>query len=993
MQPLFRIVLFVLFAVNANAQYTQLTHFSGTVAYGSYNVTVTPGGSFSTGGGICFAPPTEYWAGPSGPGWYDYVIDKPVYAVKVRTWGINGGPLGFGEYVRMTINGSIYAIQPADVISYTDCMPGGGPMYLWAGDWMGPVGGGYNGGSFAITNCAGITSYRVWCDGSLSGVAYFTFIDTNRGTCFAATNNGPLCMGDTLKLFSHGDSVGATYLWWGPGGYSSTLQNPLFIPGATYADTGVYYVERIIGGIHDTAFTRVIVHPIPELIVTSNSPICQGVGNTLTLFASPDSTGEIFSWTGPNTFTSTLENPTVTGFIPADTGYYVVTATWNGCSKTDSTHVVFAPVPPAPVITGVTLYCTGQPFVPFTVTGTGILWYTTSTGGVGSTTPLTVNTSVAGTTTIWVSQTISGCESPRASITVIVRTTPPPPTISGTTVYCQFFPYIPPTATGTNILWYTIPTGGVGTITVPTVNTNIAGTYVIYASQTDSGCESPRAAFTITVNPKPVPPVIVDIPSNYCPGQPFVPFTIVTGTGVLWYATSTGGVGSPVSPTISTIVPGTYTVWATQTLLGCESDRAAITVTVYDSVTSGFTYDIKYGCKADTVVFHNTSTGASVYLWDFGDRASSIEKDPVHVYKWQSIDTVILLATTGICTIGDTQIINLVHPIKALFTTDTDLICQGNTITFTDASVGTTLSYLWNFGDGITAVGSAIPPHTYPHTGVYKAYEVVTDFVPCHDTLFKTITVDTISPIHMAITDTVLCVGTYITLTGIYSSIGNTGVTWTLGNGDSIKNVNPLVYGFHNPGVYTINAEALYRVCPDTNVSRKVTVLQPPSIDLGSDTTICKGGAAILIKDKINGGNPQASWLWSTGQTSASIIVSEPGDYSATVKVNGCYASGSVKVSNDCYMNIPNVFTPNGDGLNDYFYPRQYLTMGLTSFKLQIYNRWGELIFETTSLTGSGWDGKFNNMDQPVGVYMYVIDGTFKDGQKEHHQGNVTLLR
>ena len=92
-------------------------------------------------------------------------------------------------------------------------------------------------------------------------------------------------------------------------------------------------------------------------------------------------------------------------------------------------------------------------------------------------------------------------------------------------------------------------------------------------------------------------------------------------------------------------------------------------------------------------------------------------------------------------------------------------------------------------------------------------------------------------------------------------------------------------------------------------------------------------------------------------------------------------------------MNLPNVFSPNGDGVNDYFYPRQMLTRGLTSFNMNIYNRWGQLVYQTNSIDGRGWDGNFNNIPQPTGVYVYIIDATFKDGQVEHHQGNLTLLR
>ena len=60
---------------------------------------------------------------------------------------------------------------------------------------------------------------------------------------------------------------------------------------------------------------------------------------------------------------------------------------------------------------------------------------------------------------------------------------------------------------------------------------------------------------------------------------------------------------------------------------------------------------------------------------------------------------------------------------------------------------------------------------------------------------------------------------------------------------------------------------------------------------------------------------------------------------------------------------------------------------------MTIYNRWGQVVFETEGLDGRGWDGTLNGVPQPQGVFVYMIDGVFKDGQKEHHQGNVTLIR
>jgi len=79
--------------------------------------------------------------------------------------------------------------------------------------------------------------------------------------------------------------------------------------------------------------------------------------------------------------------------------------------------------------------------------------------------------------------------------------------------------------------------------------------------------------------------------------------------------------------------------------------------------------------------------------------------------------------------------------------------------------------------------------------------------------------------------------------------------------------------------------------------------------------------------------------------------------------------------------------------MNDYFLPRDLLARGLTSFKMDIYSRWGELIFTTESTNGRGWDGRFNGQEQPQGVFIYMIRATFKDGQLFERKGNVTLLR
>ena len=86
---------------------------------------------------------------------------------------------------------------------------------------------------------------------------------------------------------------------------------------------------------------------------------------------------------------------------------------------------------------------------------------------------------------------------------------------------------------------------------------------------------------------------------------------------------------------------------------------------------------------------------------------------------------------------------------------------------------------------------------------------------------------------------------------------------------------------------------------------------------------------------------------------------------------------------------MPTGFSPNGDGNNDVLYVRGY---GIETMSLKIFNRWGELIFETIN-QDIGWDGTYKGKPQEMEAYAYVLDVVFGDGSKVRKQGNVTLLR
>jgi gliding motility-associated-like protein len=153
---------------------------------------------------------------------------------------------------------------------------------------------------------------------------------------------------------------------------------------------------------------------------------------------------------------------------------------------------------------------------------------------------------------------------------------------------------------------------------------------------------------------------------------------------------------------------------------------------------------------------------------------------------------------------------------------------------------------------------------------------------------------------------------------------------------------------------------------------------------LGSDTTVCE--EPVTLHTYV----PGATFQWQDGSTDSILVITDPGEYSVTVTLGNCSRSDSITI-NPCQVRLwfPDAFTPNGDGLNDYFRP---YGVGVERYSMQIFNRWGELVFETVSLQ-SGWDGT-NKGNSCVGD-TYVFTATYEGGSGKPYQkhGTFILLR
>lgn len=458
-----------------------------------------------------------------------------------------------------------------------------------------------------------------------------------------------------------------------------------------------------------------------------------------------------------------------------------------------------------------------------------------------------------------------------------------------------------------------------------------------------------------------------------------------------WWSFGDGDTSFLMSPTHTYGTGGTYTVKLAVTDNGGCTDTL-VRVLNLNSINYSIT-DTVLGCK--TIEFgavQNSGPGGMTFDWDYGDNDTGSGNPSTHVYQVGGDYTVVLTVTDSTGCQDTTHLDFHVEDITAAFTVSDDTICQGESVTFTDASGTNAIFYAWTFGNGL--IDSAQNPvQVYPNSGVYPAKLVVGEITGCLDSSTLNIVVDSISPVDYIPSDTLLCEGQTIILTAYYLADNVTKTEWDLGDGFKLPNSDSVKHAYDTSGNFNITLTVKFRACPDIVFAKDIHINPFPELNLGPDTSMCPNGPALVLVDNINISNPDARWHWNTGDSTSSLTVYHPGIYMASVNVDGCVTNDSVEVFKDCYIDIPNAFTPDNDGANDYFLPRQLLSENVSQFKMVIYNRWGQQVFQTVSVNGRGWDGKFNGQDQPMGVYVYKIDVSFRNGATESYTGNLTLLR
>jgi len=405
-----------------------------------------------------------------------------------------------------------------------------------------------------LTNATGnpVTStYMVTTTTTATGCSSTSSVNVtvNPSPAPTASNTGPYCTTSAIQLNAQG---GNTYVWSGPAGFTSNLQNPT-IANATLSMGGTYNVTATAnGGCTATATTQVVVASNLSPVVTNTGPYCAGSSIQLNVAG-----GTIFNWSGPNGFTSTSQNPIIANASSTMAGTYNVTASdASGCSGTGSTNVFVNPLPTA-TASNTGPYCQDASIQLSAIGGATYSWSGPQAYTSTAQAPIITNAvlAMAGAYNVTVTDA-NGCTA-TASTTVAINAAPLANAGSGVVVTCANpQPSLNAAAipAGDTYNW-----GGPGVIsggTTATPTVNAAGTYTLTVTNASNCNATASVAVTSTVTP----PNLVIGPGGtitcLISSVTLTSSSSLSGVGLAWSNGATTG-------SITVTTPNTYTITVT----------------------------------------------------------------------------------------------------------------------------------------------------------------------------------------------------------------------------------------------------------------------------------------------------------------------------------------------------------------------------------------------------------------------------------------------
>jgi len=840
------------------------------------------------------------------------------------------------------------------------------------------------------------------------------------------TSNSPVCIGNPININTQvtlapgaGTCVAAiptfTYAWTGPMSFTSNVMNPTFT-ATNVLQSGVYTLNISPGacGCNSTNTIQIWVNPNPSTSITNNGPLCQG--STLTFTNNITGSGTLtYSWTGPNSYTNNIVSPVIAASQPSNSGTYnftIASTFTNGgvCQATSSSSFVVVPVsqisvtPSYTQCQGTTINLNGNVVGTPTIVWSGPNSFTSNLQNpvLSNVTPsVSGNYSVVATFTA--PSTPLTCSSTAVSNVSVVPMNQV--TAFATANVCQNSQAtFSANALGSPIYSWTGPNAYTSTNQVNVINNvqpSATGVYSVNAIFS-IGTVSCITSTAININVVPTSSITVVPTISVCNGQGAVLTANAPGAvSYTWTGPSSFSVVSP-NATFTNLNPtwsGIYTVTAifTNGNITCSQTNSTQLIVKPDMpFTLGPNKSLCYNDVLNIV----GPAGASTYTWTGPGYNSNLQNVYIPNAITNNAGVYTLVVDLNGCKTQNNITVNINNPITWTLVPANQTICKGESFTVTAAAGNGSgnYAYNWNPSNYLTGPTGSVQSGIGVGTTVYNVS--VYDIACPNYTISHAFTLNVNkAPVPM-----------------LNLNKNNQCEPFCFIYDSKVKNQSQFVsYNFNgsssylgdsinvclNAGQYTLDITTIgTNGCKENFLYPTPIVVYPkPSADFSwnpsTPNTVSENHVTFLPVEY----KDVTTWTWEIngtlfGEKSPTYIFDAQGKYPVTLMVttsHGCKDTLTkvLNIKDEFLLFVPNVFTPNGDGLNDLLSAKG---IGIKTFELLIFDRWGEVIFMSNDIN-KAWDGTFKGKMCQDDIYVYKIEAVDMNSMKHTKTGHVTLLK
>jgi gliding motility-associated-like protein len=860
----------------------------------------------------------------------------------------------------------------------------------------------------ALTNLVG--SGSVYTTGTLTATTSFFVTQVDGNSCESAATTvtvtvdpnpaaptatpDTVCAGETATLTATG--AGGTINWYSDASATIQVGTGASFTTSVLAQTTTYYAQEVSasGCLSSLTAVTAVVNGLANTPSTSAITVCDG--QDVILSATGSGTGDLVFYDNTNTEIGRVTmagNPNATFNIGAlAAGNYVYYAAEdNGTCPSGlvAIGVTVNTLPAAPTVADVSI-CSGTT-ASLSATGS-VSWY--SDGALTNllTTSNTLTTGVLTTTTDYyvVAMGANGCTSTSDTVTVTVDPLPAIPTTTPDTTCEGNAATLVAVGTGGTLNWYSDATGTTmiatgGTLNLPIINQTT--TYYVNETNATTGCVSAMGMATVVVNPNPNPPSASSI--VICSGSDVILTATGSGTGDLVFYDNTNteigrfamSVGNATGTlNLGVLAVGNYVYFVAEDAGDCISTLTSVNVEVRQLPAAPTAFNDSPVCEGESVfVQANTIVGAN-YSWTGPNGFSTtLQNFSLNNVTTADAGTYNVAVTLNGCTSNSTptNVTINTRPVLNPLVSNSPL-CELDDLSITTTAVAGA-TYDWTGPTGFTTTTQNVSIFNVlesDHQGFYTL--VATDANGCASLPLSTLVMVTGLPdAGLAFNNSPVCVGEELKL-NVQEVFGAT-YAWSGPNGYTSTSRTPFFNATTgDAGTYTVVVTV--NNC-SSSYTTEVEISPNPTIVVMSDTTITLGS---LLNLSVTGGVTY-EWSPATHLNNATIpnpVFTAPGVGSYTYVVTGYSLEGCSGISDklDILVELPaiqdlrivDLFTPNGDGVNDYW-PVDFLQdPAIGPYTLQIVTRGGMEVLNTQNYQND-WYGTFNGNDLPDGTYWYII--------------------